>query len=874
MTDAPPMIERALAAWVDFARRFAWAVVVAALVATGGLLHYTATNLGMNTSTADMLDPALEFRRQMTRFDAAFPQLSDSMLIVIDGETLDAAEDAAEAIAARLDGADAFEWVYQPGADPFFIRNGLLYLEADELESLADRLADAQPLLADIDRDPSMRGLFGVLELAAEEIADGDEVPAGLARVLDEISATIESTGRAVLRRLPWSEVMQGEAAEPGDRRRFVLARPRLDYATLQPAGAAIRSVRAAARELGYDRPEAGVRVRLSGSTVLRHEELESVKDGAGLAGIISLVLVAVLLMLGLRSPRLVFAALVTLLAGLVWTAAFATFAVGALNLISVAFAVLFIGLAVDFGIHFCLRYLEAVGDGARTPAALEAAARGVGGALLLSAVAAGIGFLSFLPTAFIGVAELGLISAAGMVFAFLANVTLLPALLALLPVKAHARAPSNLAGAAESLFERLARPIVWGALVLGLASLAAIPLARFDVDPFNLRDPSTESVQTILALEREQGRPAYTIDILAPDLAAADRLAERLEELAEVDAAVTLSDLVPADQDEKLDIIDEMTLFLTSVLAPPERIAPPSDAERRAAGMRLSEKLAALDGRPAGAQFAASVRRLGQALHGLQAEDATRLAALETALVGGLPKRLDKLRLSLSADYVTLDDLPPDFAGRYLAADGRARIEVEPEADIRRREALEAYVGAVRALAPEATSTPVVIVEAAHAVVRAFQEATVIAVMAITLLLLIVLRNLRDVLYVLAPLALAAALTVATTVVAGLQFNFANVIVLPLLLGLGVASGIHLVLRHRRDGRGRSLLASSTPRAVLFSALTTMGSFGSLAISSHRGTASMGLLLTIALSYSLVCFLIVLPAMFAHRRGRQTGGA
>jgi len=208
---------------------------------------------------------------------------------------------------------------------------------------------------------------------------------------------------------------------------------------------------------------------------------------------------------------------------------------------------------------------------------------------------------------------------------------------------------------------------------------------------------------------------------------------------------------------------------------------------------------------------------------------------------------------------------VPADLRERFIAADGRARLEIYPRENIQEdSDALRVFVDAVIAIAPDATGAPIVMLEGGRAVILAFFQAAGLAVVAITVLLVVLLRNLRDIAMVFAPLVLAALLTVAATVVLDMPFNFANVIVLPLLFGLGVAGSLQLVMREIREHGTAGVLTSSTPRAVLFSAVTTIGSFGSLGLSGHPGTASMGLLLAIAITLSMVCSLVVLPALMA----------
>ncbi len=863
---------RFLVGWVDGVRRFAVAVVLTALLATGALGYYTAANLGINTDTASLLSEELPFRVAYKRFKEAFPQFSDVLVIVIDGESPDVAEDAAADLAAALaERKGVFRTLFYPAGETFFVENGLLYLDLEELEDLSLRLADAQPLLGTLTGDMSLRGLFEVLDLAIEEVNAGDADPGRLGIVFDAMAATVEAqiSGRPHL--LSWRELMIGRPSKPDERRQFILVQPAFDYAALQPAGDAIDTVREAARALGLDSGR-GVRVRLTGSAAISHEELQSVRDGAGLAGLISLVLVSVLIVLGLRSLRLVAATLVTLVMGLVWTAAFATFAIGSLNLMSVAFAVLFIGLSVDFGIHFALRYREEVGRGIGHDDALRGAAAGVGGALSLCALAAAAGFYAFVPTDYVGLSELGIIAGSGMFIALFANLTLLPALLTLMPLRTASGASGfGFAVAAEGLMRRHHRKVVLGASVLGLAALFAAQDARFDFDPMHLRDPATESVATAIELMRENDDPPYTIEVMRPSLEEAEALAARLEALALVDDTVTLRDLVPGDQDEKLMVIEEMSMFLYPILMLPGGTEPPDDAARGAALSAFQRNLATFAASEEGSEVVGSARRLSAALTQLGADDA--LPELERRLLATLPNRLDRLADALAAGPVGLDDLPEALARRYQAADGRARVEVYPAEDIGDNDALKRFVAAVREVAPDATDSPVLLLESGRAVVGAMFQASATALVLIAVLLLVILRSARDTLLVFAPLVLAGLLTVATSALLGPPFNFANVIVLPLLLGLGVASAIHLVMRSREGETDTPLLGTSTPRAVVFSALTTIGSFGSLMVSSHRGTASMGELLTIAICFTLVSALVVLPALMAWVTPRRKEG-
>lgn len=850
---------RLLVLWVEGVRRGALAVALLSVTLTATTLYYVAGNLSINTDTSDMLSPELEFRKNSAAVSEAFPQFSDNITVVIDGITPDLADDAAlRLVRALRDQPEVFGEVWDLAGDPVMRRNGLLYKDAEELAALSDRLAAAQPFLGVLWKDPSLRGLMDMLSKAAVEITEGSgEIPIELGPVLTRIAEVAEAYKRGETKPLSWWRLMEDNQA--GSTRRIFLIQPPLDFGSLSPADDAMDALRDEARRLGLT-PRNGVTVRLTGSAALSQEELESVEEGMGLAGLLSLTLVIGLLTWGLRSPRLVMATLATLIMGLIWTAGFAVLSVGQLNLISVAFAVLFIGLSVDFGIHFGLRYREGVDSGRGHGAALAAAAEGVGGALTLCAVSAAIAFYSFLPTDYLGLAELGLIAGTGMFIALVANLTVLPALLTLMPLRPRTGVEASEEANGTGVFIRhRARPIVGAALVLGLGAAVLLPQARFDFDPLNLKDPTRESVATLFDLIKD-GHGPYSITILAPSLDEAQVLAAKLDPMPEVDDARTLADYVPADQEEKLDLIGTMAMFLLPSLMEGEREAPPATKALKSAVSIARGKVFCLT-KIDDPVLSGPAMRFYDALGAVPQEG---LPALQDRLLSALPGRLGALRLSLEAGPMAIMDLPESLRVREVASDGRAKVAVLPKENLQDRDALQRFVEAVRTVAPGATGAPVVIMEAGDTVVRAFRDAALIALTLIGLLLVLILRRLREVALVFAPLVLAALLTVAASVLLDLPFNFANVIVLPLLFGLGVAGGIHLVVRERSEQTLGGVLGTSTPRAVVFSALTTIGSFGSIALSSHPGTASMGILLTIAITLTLLCTLVVLPALMA----------
>jgi hopanoid biosynthesis associated RND transporter like protein HpnN len=854
-------------------RRPGWVLLVG-LVLMGLSGWAVATRLGISTDTNAMLSPDLPFQRNHDRFLEAFPALKADLIVVVDGQTSALTARASDTLVMGLRAhPEAIESAVDIAGLPFFRREGLLYLSLDDLERLSATLTRAQPFIAGLWADPSLRGLADVMTLALGQggaaLAEAGQGEAAftLAPILDAMAEVTAATARGEVARMAWGSVLGASDMAGTPNRRYILVKPILDHASLAPADAAIKTIHAIA-ETADLRPTKGVTVRITGSAALDQEELASVRTGMDLAGAVTLILVATLLAVGLGSGRLILGTLATLVAGLLGTAGFATLAVGTLNLISVAFAVLFIGLSVDFGIHFGLRYREGRDNGLANAEALDAAARGVGTALFLAALCAAIAFLSFLPTDYLGLAQLGLISGAGMFIAVVANLTLLPALLTLLPAKPRTtyRKARGAAHGLAQLPRRHPRTVLAIASLLSLASVIPASSARFDFDPLNLRDPHGEAMATLLDVMGDPGIDPYSIDVLASDLTEAARLTAALEALPEVKGVASLPALVPGDQDDKLPLVEDLAF----VLGPSLSLAPaprPSAMDLAEARDSLARTLAATaqgnGGAPASGPLAEAAARFAAALAAMPA-DAALLDALNDRLLDGLVDQLVLFRDGLEATGVAEADIPPELRDRYLAGDGSARLEVFPRQDLRDQKALEAFVAAVRAVVPEATGAPVTILEAGRTVTNAFLEAGLLSLGLVIVLLALVFRSARVVVLVLAPVALAGLFTMAASALIGQAFNFANLIVLPLLVGLGVAGGIHVVGRERQEHDAEEALDSSTPRAVVFSALTTIGSFGSIALSSHPGTASMGVLLTLSIALGLICTLGVLPALLA----------
>ena len=855
------MLTRLLVGLADLSRRNALVIVLACAVLAAFSTWVAMHGLGISTDTDLMFAKSLPWRQRAIQFNRDFPQFNDLLVAVIDARIPEEADATAAALAARLSDDHAhFISVRRPDASPYLQKEGLLLLDTKQLSDLMDQTIDAQPFLGQLVADPTARGLFSALSLLGMGVTHGQ---ADLTPYLGPISGFHKALADALAghpQPLSWQSLLGGNVSQLAGPYRFVLVQPRQDYGSLEPGGEATKVMREDIAQLEF--VKAGTaRVRITGQVALADAQFASVAQGAVVGLIGSVLLITLWLFLAVHTWRLIIPILGTLALGLSLTLLFATLAVGTLNLVSVAFGVLFVGIAVDFAIQFSVRYRERRFEYPDPAEAMRQNARRVGGQILVAASATSAGFLAFVPTSFIGVAELGLIAGAGMLIAFACTMTFLPAAITLCRPPGEGRLVGfTWAAPLDPLVAHRRRPILVVAAVLAALAAAVSPQLQFDSDPLDTQNPHTEPMETLRDLLNNPVTNPYSIDVLAPNVAEAEALAAKIKPLSTVSQVIDIGSFVPDDQQQKLAIIADAQSILAATLAPPA--TPPApitpDQVRLAAKTALAQIEPALAKLPPDHPLAAIAGDLRQ----LQTASDSVAMATNAALTRFLPEELGRLRTALSAEPATLASIPPDMARDWLLPDGQARLQVTPKNLGKGSRGLRNFVDEVTRVAPEAGGPAVTIEATSDTIVGAFRDAAIYAVLAIAVILGVALRRLRDVALVLAPLILSALLTLLVAVLLPLPLNFANIIALPLLLGVGVSFNIYFVMNWR-DGR-RMLLGSATARAIVFSALTTSTAFGSLALSAHPGTRSMGDLLLISLACTLVASLIFIPALLA----------
>ncbi len=868
--DPDKFLDRVLCGWAAGIIRFRGFWICLSLALSGASLFYVVQNLGVDMDTTKLLSPELPFQKDRARIQRLFPYDLRCILVVVESPTPEQTHQAANQLGKRLARETAHvQSVYLPGQGDFFDHHALLFLETDQLENMVNDISRAQPFLGRLATNNSLSEFLSLIN----EALGRPKTSLQLDPILSRMATAIESLLQGEPRKISWQELMLQDSPNLNRKNQLLLIKPVFHYDQFVPAGQSIESVRRIVRD--FESTHRQVTIRLTGEVVLEHEELTSISQGIMLAAFSSAILVSICLILGLGSFQLVVATLITLVVGLLLSAGFATLAVGHLNVISVSFAVLYLGLGVDYAIHFCLQFRELTNTSRTRKQAVIETLRAVGPSIILCTITTAIGFYAFIPTAYKGVAELGIIAGTAMFISCFVTLTTLPALLTLSNLKfSGSRKKSFLFPQWIYVFPiRHAKPIRTLSVLLTIAGGILVLDVRFDFSPINLRDPNAESVVAFKHLLREKDSPLMTINVLADNQSVAQEKATLLAAQDVVKKTLSIESFIPRDQEDKLAIIDDLAMVLGPDLADfPEPAALGDPAKPVKALQNLASTLSDQLTLELSPQRKETLKRLGFQTHELlnvmesapAAEKAVMMGQLQDSLLSNLPQAMHRLALGLEAQPIeAIDDLPRNLEMRWVSQNGIYRIEAYPSKDLNELENQREFVTEIKRLDPHATGLPVQYLESGHEVVRAFQQAFFNAAIAIAAITLLVLRSLKETLLIFYLLVLVSLLTGAASVIFDIPFNFANIIALPLLLGLGVDSAIHLIhrLRTNPDQQG-NILRTSTAKGVLFSTLTTVFSFISLAFVSHTGTASLGRLLTIGIVTTLLCMLIILPAL------------
>jgi len=848
----------------------AWIVVAGVIILCAAMTYYVMGHFAMTTETNALLSPKLPWRQRQTAFNVAFPPERANIVVVVDGQTPELSDAAADRLAASLSAQTRlFHSVQRPDSGPFWERNRLLFASTEDLKTFIAQLLRGQPFLGSMASDPSLRGLADTLSLTVQGVNKGETSPQDLRRAIRILADVLQGLAAGKPPFFSWRTLTTGHEPDRGELRHILLVDPVLDFTQLQPGKLPIDAIRTTAQRLQLDIVH-GVRVRLTGPVPLGDEEFATLAQRASLIACLASGAIILMLWFAVRSPWLIASILATTLVGLLTATALGLALFHRFNVISVAFIPLFVGMGIDLGIQFSVRYRAERHPGWDVGPALAATGRTIGKSLTLAAAAIGAGFLAFAPTAYYGVSQLGVIAGLGLFAALALNLTLLPALIGLTrPPGAPDRQPSSRLTLIDNYVLDHRRLVLGTGTVAALISATLLPLLHFDFNPIRLRSSEAESVATLVDLMRDPDRSPNTLEVIRPNLAAADQLAAIFKTDPSVYSAHTLSSFIPSGQPEKIALIADAADLMDLTLNPVAIAPPPTDVEVIDALNGAAAKL-----RQAATEdpsLRADARRLADEFDTLARGSRSARAKADEMLIPGFVTELEQIRNLLQPRPVSLETLPPEIVRQWQTAAGWARVSVLPNGDSNDDVVLRRFVAAGGKIAPDATGTALYLQAYGRAVVDAFIAAGILSFVAISGLLLIALRRVRDVMITMTPIVLTGLLTMGTCVLIGQPLNFANIIALPLLFGIGVAFHIYFVMAWRSGGA--HLLTSSLARGVFFSALATATGFGSLWASSHPGTASMGKLLMISLVWTLVSALLFQPALMGPALKSETPG-
>jgi len=854
------------------------AVAVALAVLALGL---SSTRLGFRTSRLDLLNPESNCNRLWIEYINEFGD-EDDVVVVVEGASREEVVPVLEQISADLVRHDRLFQAVLHEVDLSRVRaKGLHYLQPAELLAIERFLEKVEPILrgdwARLNLGNVASGLCARLDEGAR-VGAGAGAEAGLARLAESLLAATGELGRY---QSPWPEMPCSVATISELSSEYLLFNEgRLGVVLLWLAkeegqdsfvqgSKAIDTLRdlLARTQQRFEPIYPGIKIGLTGLPVMENDEMRSSQVSMMEASLLSLVGVACLFVAGFGGLRHPLMTVASLLVALGWSLGYITLSVGHLNILSISFGVILIGLGIDFGVHYAARYLQLREQFRQSGDALVRTAQGVGPGILTGAVTTAIAFFMAGLTEFTGVAELGIIAGGGILLCCLGAMTLLPAIIQLSDAKRPGEvlpAPLDIHGWMMPLFRR---PKILLCVTLGVTAGLALGMTglEYDHNLLNLQPEGLESVELEKKLLNESDQSVWFALSVADSR---EELLARKQEfldgirsghLKSIQRIEEIASLIPADHEQKLPIIERIYARLAELPERPPRIPvdPPADL-----GRALARAQAMLAGLPRLGRVHRQLDQVRDALRQMPVSECySRLSDYQQRMAGDLLSRLHTLRTMATPEPPNLSDLPEGLVSRFVGQDGRHLLKIYAKGDIWDMDAMEQFVADVRSVDPRATGNPLQTYEASRQMKRSYEQAAWYALAAILMVIYIDFRSLRYTLLAMLPLGLGMLQLFGILGILQLPLNPANMIVLPLILGIGIDDGVHVVHDFRRQ-RGRYRMSPSTASAVLITSLTTMVGFGSLMIARHQGLQSLGRVLTIGVSCCLFTSLVMLPAL------------
>ncbi len=862
-------------------------LIVAFLFSTLSII-YTVINMTFLTGRDDLMPKNAPFQVDYRAYRAEFGD-QEEIVAVIESEDAEKSTRAADVLYARLNkDKGMFREVFYPGGLPFFRTNGLLFMPLNDIKNLRRTVTMAAPVLKDLAAAPSVQTLFTSLTGQIDDyLKTGDpETLTNLTFMLTTLDRGFKafdgkSNGLSMDSFLKGTSDGKPSMLESAGKQQVITMLPVKDEGSFVASEKSIKAARAALDEV-LKKPEfKGIRGGLTGVPVLEYEEMATSQSDIGIATAVSLSLTVILLLFAFRGLLNVIAAMVTLVVGISLSFGFATLSVGHLNILSMVFAIMLIGLGIEYGIQVVLRYQEELAGGAGGMDAIEVGLSTNTRPIIMAAATVALAFATFTFTDFKGIAELGIIAAGGVFICVIATFTVLPAMLVLLErfrktLTPHPPVMSRKTHEKERTFFYFLfcypKAIIAATIVLSLICLYPTLTMHFDYNLMNMQAKGLQSVEYAYKLMRSKENSGYFAVVPAIDSTEARTLTQKLEKLSSVDHVVSKLSFVPEQQSEKLTELAALKNVMADIKPVPyeenlQVMALPAVFEGFHSRVEKLANVLETQRVPQAKPVGVFLTTLDSFFKTLEKEkDKNALGMLrdfQGSMFAELPDKLKMMKESLGAVHITETDIPKELVQRFVGKSGKLLLQVAAKKEIFEREPLQEFVNQVKSIVPHATGEPVMVFESLSVLRDAYLKAFMYAFIGITAILLINFKNIRYALLGIVPLGVGLLLMIGGMQLIGIRFNSANIIVLPLILGVGIDSAIYILNRYRQgDETPTQIATSSTGIGVFLNALTIVFSFGALMMAHHQGVFSIGAVMSLGMIASVASFLVFLPAL------------
>ena len=847
---------------------------------------YTVFFLQFNTSRDDLVGSNKKYHQNFLRLKKEFPQQSD-LVVVIESENTEKNRQFAERIGAKLAAeTNLFTDVFFKGDLPMMGAKALLFVPENDLRGLKSTLADDAPFIRQFTQTTNLISFFEQINTAfrtAPREANAQtesligSLPA-LTRIVTQADASLNRPGT------PPSPGVTAlfDAGDEAVRKTYItFANGRIFLVTAHAVthdlnGKAVERIRQLMAETQGEVP--GLNVGLTGEPVLEHDEMAQSQKDTTVASIVSLVLCALIFIYGYNETGRPVKATICLVVGLAYTLAFATATVGHLNILTITFVPILIGLAIDFGVHLVTRYEEELRHGKTEEQALTKAMIYTGQGIFVGALTTAGAFLAMWLTNFRGIQEMGIICGGGLLVCFIPMITLLPVLLLrgrqnVLDHKTH---DVERRKRIENLW--LERPVLVTAIVGALCVLALTQARKvyFDYNLLNMQSAGMPAVVFEQKLIDSADKSVLYGAVIADSLPQAVELQKQIEKLPTVasNGVQSMATYLAEDQTEKLKLIGEIKAEVAPLQFNAADLQPVNIEDFSRTLYSLYGYLgAALDEiKDSNPKLTAQMVALRAAIDTLRREmltgdavaraaHADKLAEFQRALFADIRETFQTLQNQNDRERLRAEDLPPALRHRFIGVTGKYLLQVYPKYDVWQRKNQEKFIADLRTIDPNVTGTPVQLYEYTTLLKNSYEMAAWYSLIAIAILVFVHFRSLTAVILALLPVGIGTLWLVGLMGWLGIPFNPANIMTLPLVIGIGVTNGIHILNRFAEE-RTPSILTRSTGKAVLVSGLTAIAGFGSLMLAKHRGIHSLGCVMAAGIATCMIAALAFLPAL------------